>query len=191
MAYFVPIKNLYGLPEIYDDVIIGDSATITAGGLVTLASGFVAATTAGDRVYGLCVGFVATLEQSRGIPLDKLSATNDFDGTYTAGGLGTNKYVATSDNQTDKKIAARIRIDPGMVMTNEPDAALATTTGSDLKGNFTDVTSDTQVDENNSTNSFTTIAQLVIHGRGGDLNFEEVSTTFGIYQIMEKQEMGG
>lgn len=191
MAYFTPIRNIYGLPEVYDDVIIKNSSTITVGGLVSLSSGFATAATAGARVYGVCVGIIGSKDGNHGIPLDKLASGTDYDGTFTAGGPGTQAYAAASDNQTDKKIAARVRIDIGMAMTNEPDAALGTTSGSNLKGAFTDIASATQVDENNATNAFTTVAQLVLLGVGGDINYEDVATTHGVYMIMEKSEIGG
>ena len=191
MAYFTPIKNLYGLPEVYDDVIIANSQAITTGDLVNIVSGFADGADAGERVYGVAVGFVGGLVNNRGIPLDKLTSSVDYDGTYTAGAHGTNAYTAAADNQTDKKVMVRLRIDHGMLMTNEPDAALGTTTGSNLKGNYTDIVSQSQVDENNGGNAFTTIAQLVIVGVGGTYPFENIATTHGVYMIMEKQEAGG
>lgn len=186
MAYFKPIRNIYSFPEVYDDVIIGNSETITTGGLVNISGGFADAAAAGEPVYGVAVGFVASLKPNRGLPLDKLSAATDYDGTYTTGAFGTNAYVASADNQTDKKIAVRVRMDIGMVMTNEPDAALATTTGSNLKGYFTDIAGPTQVDE--STAHTSTVSQLMVLGVGGDLLYEDVPTTHGIYTIFEKQE---
>jgi hypothetical protein len=136
------------------------------------------------------MGFVGTKDQNKGLPLDKLTSSVDFDGTYTAGAFGTNAYAAAVDNQTDKQIAVRVRIDVGLAMANTPDAALGTTTGSNLKGNYTDLASSTQVDENNGTNAFTTKAQMTILGIGGQLGYEEIAATQGIYMICEKQELG-
>jgi len=191
MAYFTPLKNFYGLPEVYDDVIIANSQAITTGHLVNIVSGFADGADAGERIYGVAVGFVGGLQNNKGIPLDKLTSGTDYDGTYVAGAHGTQAYTASADNQTDKKVMVRVRIDHGMVLSNEPDAAIGTTTGSNLKGNFTDVAGQSQVDENNGGNAFTTIAQLVILGVGGSYQFENVPTTHGLYMIMEKQEMGG
>lgn len=190
MAYFNPIRNIYGYPEVYDDVIITNSEAITTGGLITLISGFAQAAAAGEAIYGLAVGFVGTKDQNKGLPLDKLVSGVDYDGTYTAGAFGTNAYTAAADNQTDKKIAVRVRIDVGLAMANTPDAAIGTTSGSELKGSYTDIISSTQVDENNAGNAFTTKAQLTILARGGELGYEEIATTQGIYMICEKQELG-
>ncbi len=191
MAYFTPLKNFYGLPEVYDDVIIANSQAIVTGDLVNIVSGFADGADAGERIYGVAIGFVGGLDSNMGLPLDKLASGTDYDGTYTSGAHGTQAYTASADNQTDKKVRVRVRIDHGMVMTNVPDADIGTTTGSNLKGNFTDIASQSQVDENNNGASFTTIAQLVILGVGGSYQFENVGTTNGLYMIMEKQEMGG
>lgn len=190
-SYFVPIRNIYNHPEVYDDVIITNSATLKVGGLVKLASGFASAVTAGDAIYGVAVGFVGTTDQNVGLPLDKLTSGVDYDGSYTAGGPGTGTYVAASDNQTDKKIAVRVRIDQGMVMTNTPDATIGTTSGSNLKGGYTDVADYLTVDENNNSAAFTTKAQLFILGVGGGHNYENISSSVGLYMIAEKQELGG
>lgn len=191
MAYFTPIKNFYSLPEVYDDVIIANSQVITTGDLVNVVSGFADGADAGERIYGLCVGIVGGLPANRGIPLDKLTAGTDYDGTYTSGAHGTQAYTAASDNQTDKKVMARLRIDPGMLMTNTPDADLGTTSGSNLIGGYTDLVSQSQVDESNTSTAFTTIAQLAIVGIGGTFPFVDVPTTQGVYMIMENQMNGG
>ena len=191
MAYFTPIKNFYSLPEVYDDVIIANSQVITTGDLVNIVSGFADGADAGERIYGVALGFVGGVEANRGIPLDKLSATTDYDGTYVTGAHGTNAYTASGDNQTDKKVMVRVRIDHGMLMTNTPDAALETTAGSSLKGGYTDLVSQSQVDESNNGNAYTVIAQLAIIGAGGTYPFVDVPTTQGVYMIMEKQEAGG
>lgn len=191
MAFFTPLKNLYSLPEVYDDVIIANSQVITTGDMVNIVSGFADGADAGERIYGVAVGFVGGLESNKGIPLDKLVSGTDYDGTFTAGAHGTQAYTASADNQTDKKVMVRVRIDHGMVCSNVPDATIGTTTGSNLKGNYTDLITQSQVDENNNGNAFTTIAQLVILGVGGSYQFENVASTNGLYMIMEKQEMGG
>lgn len=182
MAYFKPVGYRWGRSEgVYVDLIIANSQVIKTGGLVNLVSGFVDGADAGERILGLCVGIV----NSNGIPLDKLTSGVDYDGTYVAGALGTQQYTASSDNQTDKMIRARIDISPDLVMSNEPDAAIGTTTGSNLAGNYTDIASDVQVDENNAGNAFTTIAQLYIVG------VDPNDSTKGLYTIMEKQDLGG
>lgn len=188
MAYFTPIKNFYSLPEVYDDVIIANSQAIVTGDLVNVPAGFADGADAGERIYGVAIGFVGGLESCKGIPLDKLVSGTDYDGTYVAGAHGTNAYTASADNQTDKKVMVRVRIDPGMLLTNTPDAAIGTTTGSNLKGYYTDIASQSVVDENTAA---TSLCQLVIVGVGGTFPFENVPSTQGVYMIMENQMIGG
>lgn len=182
MAYFQPRTYRWGgTSGVFEERIIANSQVITTGGFVNLVSGFVDGADAGERIWGLCVGIV----NAKGIPLDKLTPATDYNGTYVGGNLGTQKHTAASDNQTVKPVYARIDISPDLVVNNVPDAAIGTTTGSNLAGNYTDLVSDTQVDENNATNAFTTVAQLVI------LGVDPEDSTKGLYQVMERQDMGG
>ncbi len=184
MAFFEPRRYRWGgIKGVLEDRIIANSQVITTGGFVNLVSGFVDGADAGERIWGLCVGIVTNF--GGGIPLDRLTPGTDYHGTYVSGALGTQKYTAASDNQTVDKICARIDISPDLVVSNVPDAAIGTTTGSDLAGNYTDIITDVQADENNATNAFTTVAQLVI------LGVDPQDSTKGLYQVMERQDMGG
>lgn len=186
-AYFKPRFYRWGRAAgVYENRIIKNSETIKTGGLVKLSSGFVAAATAGARIWGLCVGIVGGVSgKNDGIPLDKQASGADYDGTYTAGPLGTQTYAAASDNQTDKQVKAVIDVSPDLVMSNTPDATIGTTSGSNLAGNYTDIVSDVQVDEDNNSAALTTIAQLVI------LGVDPEDSTSGLYMIMENQASGG
>lgn len=186
MAYFKPRTYRWGgTSGIFEDRIIANSQVITTGGFVNLVSGFVDGADAGERIWGLCVGIVGSLNLTKGIPLDKMTSGSDYHGTYVAGQLGVQKYTAAADNQTVDQICARIDISPDLVVNNVPDSAIGTTTGSNLAGNYTDLVSDTQVDENNAGNAFTTVATLVI------LGVDPEDSTKGLYQVMERQDMGG
>ena len=185
MAYFNPKYYRYGIGPKFESRIIANSQVITTGGLVNLVSGFIDGADAGERIFGLVMGIHGSLTTADGVPLDLLSSANDYDGTYVPGVIGTQKYTASADNQTDKKIEAQIDIAPDLVMSNEPDAAIGTTAGSELAGNFTDIVSDVQVDENNAAAAFTTIAQMIIFGLDPD------NSAFGLYGFMEKQDWGG
>lgn len=184
MAYFEPRGYRWGGTKgILEDRIIANSQVITSGGFVNLVSGFVDGADAGERIWGLCVGIVT--KNGSGLPLDRLTPGTDYHGTYVNGPLGTQKYTAASDNQTVDMICARIDVSPDLVVSNVPDADIGTTTGSNLAGNYTDIITDTQVDENNNTNAFTTVATLVI------LGVDPQNSTKGLYQVMERQDMGG
>ena len=171
--------NQYGLPEVFRDYIIANSNTQTVGDMTNLVSGFLEIAASTERLLGVVEGFVT----SEGVPLDKLTAGTDYDGTYTAGGTNVGQYVASADNQTDKRIRGRVRVTLGDVYSNTPDAAIATTVGSDLAGNYTDLVDEDAVDENNAGNAFTTMAQLMIHGVDPEL------TSAGLYSIAERQDM--
>lgn len=197
MAYFKPRFYRWGRAAgVLEYRIIANSQVITTGGLVNLTTaGFIDGADAGERIWGLCIGFClspvafASAEfRSGGLPLDKLQAGVDYDGTFTSGPLGTNAYTASASNQTGKKVRAVIDVSPDLVMSNVPDAAIGTTTSSgasNLAGSYTDIITDTQVDENNNAASFATIAQLVIMG------VDPEDSTMGLYMIMENQASGG
>jgi len=179
MARFVRRWNKRGGRAVstLDRVIIKNSATVKVGGFVLLSSGFASPATAGAAIYGLCVGIVTQLD----IPLDSRTADSSlvYDGTFVAGVNGS--YAAASNNQTVKKICAQIDITPDLVVSSAPDAAIGTTTGSDLKGNYTDLVDDITVDENNNGNSFTASAQLSI------LGVDPQNSANGLYAIHERQ----
>ena len=142
------------------DVIIKNSQTLTVGYVVKYDSGFSALVGATYRSLGLVEGFVTL----KGTPLEA-ALSSEYDGTYTTGSTGVGTYIATSDNQTDKKVMARVRLfQPGMVLSSPLDATINTTTGSGLSGYYMDVpASSDQLDESTS---LTTVGQFM--GLGQD-----------------------
>ena len=140
------VKYMGGSPkhELTNE-IIANSTTLTIGDVVTFSSGFLALVGAGNKMLGVVEGFVT----KDGVALDNALASQ-YDGTYTSGGLGVGTYVSSSDNQTDKQVKAVIRVFvPGMVLSSPLDGTIGATTGSDLKGYYTDVpASSDQLDEN-------------------------------------------
>jgi len=178
MAGFVFKRNIYGLPSTTIDVIINNSVTMTVGDMVYAIDGnLLALAVAGSQILGVVTGFVT----GKGIPLDKLTAGTDYDGTYTAGGVNAGKYVAASDNSTDKMIRARVQITPGDAYSCTPDATIGTTAGSDSIGYATDLTDEDQVDENTAAAATTNTAQLTILGTDPE------NTANGLYMIKESQ----
>lgn len=148
--------------------LIINSATVFNGGVVKVVAGGVdGADAVADPIYGICRGFVAN---GGSTPLENALST-DYDGTLTAGV----SYAAAADNQTDKKVMALVEpILPGDVIRAEADAALGTTTGSNLVGYYIDVltTDERKLDESNTHAS--NQLQFLIVGQPGKGNFVDV-----------------
>ena len=134
---FVPRGQIIGeqSPGVVS-LIIANSETIYVGGAVKMSSGFVAAGAAGNKLIGICVGIVT----NKGINLDN-ATTDDYDGTWTEGGFGTGNYVATSDNETDKKVRALVCIDKNTQYYNDTASTLTTA----MLFDFLNLTSATQL----------------------------------------------
>jgi len=121
------------------DILIKGSETITLGDAVDMDTlGCVKANDAGDYVYGVVVGLVGPA----GTPLSKLPS-GDVDGTYSgnAGQYGSETYTAAADNTTDKKIKARVIVDPFALFMNDAAGDMAQ---ADV-GQFFDLTDEDQI----------------------------------------------
>ena len=150
------------------DRIITNSVTIAVGDSVKTASGFAALGTTGARV----LGHVESL-------IGKDGLTPVKDGTYL-GNIGE-AYTVESDNQTDKEIRARVDVDTASLYSAELDAAVGTTTGSNLAGKTFDLVDEDTLDE--STVAETT-AQYYSHGL--DIN----ETTRVVVNVLESEVFG-
>ena len=104
------------------DVIIESSQTLTIGDVVKTSGGYVQLASTATLVFGVVEGFV----NAAGIDLGSAD-TSTYDGTYTDGGVGIGTYVATADNTSDKKVMARINVDPYALWKNTADEAVAIT----------------------------------------------------------------
>ena len=148
--------------------LIINSATVFNGGVVKVVAGGVdGADAVTDPIYGICRGFVTNAGST---PLEN-ALSGQYDGTLTDGV----SYAASADNQTDKKVKALVEpILVGDVIRAEADAALGTTTGSNLVGYFIDIlTSDERkLDESNT--HATNQLQFLIVGQPGKGNFVDV-----------------
>jgi len=99
------------------DILIQNEATITLGDAVDInTAGGCQPADAGDYVFGIVVGLVGI----NGTPLSTVSAS-DYDGTYSgnAGQVGSETYVASGDNLTDKLIKAKVVCDPFALFYND------------------------------------------------------------------------
>lgn len=171
-------ENKYGLTTLVGESwVIENSQTLTIGDVVDLVNDAVALVGAGNEMYGVVLGFLA----ENGRPLENSVSGEDYDGTYTAGNVGTGTYVATSDNVTDKKVKALVRpFAPGDKYSVVANATLGTTGNSENAGGYFNLTagSDT-LDE--STFSAGTTAQFFSYGQDPKLE--------GLYVIVEPYEL--
>ena len=104
---------------ILENLIIGNSVTVAVGDAVLMTTGFVAlGTSSSAGIYGIVVGIV----NNKNIDLSN-SPTSEYDGTWTD---SSNTYVATIDNQTDKKVRAVICCDPNALWYNDSSGTLTT-----------------------------------------------------------------
>jgi len=93
------------------DVVIKNSATVAVGDAVYNDANGITRATSSTEVLGIVVGIV----NANGIDLDN-APVDTFDGTWTS---STQTYVASSDNVTDKKILAKIIVDPNALFYND------------------------------------------------------------------------
>ena len=125
---------------ILENLIIGNSVTVTVGDAVLLTTGFVAlGTSSSVGIYGIVVGIV----NDKGLDLDSAKA-DTYDGTWTS---SSKTYVATADNQTDKKIRAVVCPDPMALWYNDSSGTLTTAM---LKQHFK-LTDEDQIDQGTNT----------------------------------------
>lgn len=168
MAQFAYKGQLNGAENPVDaHVLIGRSSTVAVGEAVKMealsSGGGVIRATAGSKIMGIVVGIV----NEKGIDLDNAPGT--YDGTWTS---STKTYASTSDNDTDKKVKAIVRIDPMSLWENDSAGDLAT---ADLF-KFFDLTSATQVADQNG------------HDTAGALRLVEINpddASMGIFHIAE------
>lgn len=100
--------------------IIANSQTVVEGRMTKLqvfsSGGGVLPATAGSTIFGFVQGIV----DQKGIDLDNTKET--LDGTWSS---ADKSYTASADNMTDKKIAAKVIIDPFALFYNDTAGDLA------------------------------------------------------------------
>ena len=122
----------HGAPVLLNRIIT-NSVVTTVGDSVKVASGFMALGTAGALVFGHVDGISA----DEGLGKTDNGASGDFTGTFTA----------ASDNQTVAKVRAIADVSKMSLYDAEVDAALGTTTGSDLAQYTMDLVDEDTLDE--------------------------------------------
>jgi hypothetical protein len=120
--------------------IITDSVVSTVGDSVKIASGFIALATASDAVFGHINGHADDAQ----VGLSTTGVAGAEMGTYT------NTYTASASNETGPKVTAVCDISKKTLYSADVDAALGTTTGSDLAGYRMDLVSENTLDESSA-----------------------------------------
>lgn len=140
----------YGAP-VKVAVIATNSITVTELDSIKVASGFAALGTAGASVYG----HATAIRTDKGVGLNTTGAAGAEAGSF----VGT--FTFASDNQTVAKNKVELDVSKMSLYSVAPDAAIGTTTGSNLRGYFTDLVDEDTTDESTAA---TTAAQYAIHG---------------------------
>lgn len=145
--------------------IFANSITVTELDSVKLASGFVALGTTGASVFGHVTG----IRTDKGVGLDSTGVAGAEMGTF----VGT--FATASDNQTVAKVRGNIDIAKLTVYSAELDAAIGTTTGSNLGGYYADIADEDTLDESTAA---TTTGQYALHGVDPANSAQALATIF-------------
>lgn len=160
----------FGAPVIQRKVI-ANSLALGVGDSVKLASGFIAAGTAGALVYGHCLEFGT----NKGMPVSSTGVAGAAFGSYVGA------YTTASDNQTVAMVRADVDISKLTLWSGEMSAAIGTTTGSNLSGYFLDLTDKDTLNEGSAA---TTTCQYATDG------VDPRNTAQAAVLIFESQIMG-
>lgn len=144
----------YGAP-VKVAVVAKNSEVITELDSLKIASNFILRGTAGASVYGHAIA----LRTKEGVGFE----TTGVAGAATGSFVGT--YTFASDNQTVGMAKVELDVSRESLYSGELDAAIGTTTGSDLRGYFIDLIDEDTLDENTAA---TTVAQYATHGTDSD-----------------------
>lgn len=180
MAGFYPFRKEGGSTGGEErDFIIENSATITLGDTVDVTAGYAGLVGQTARVMGVVVGFVRDIGQGSPIALGA-DASSGYTGTRTgnAGVIGSDTYVAASDNQTVDKVMVRVVIDPHMEYYNDANGSL---TQAMIGTYFDQVAASDQIDAASTT---TYSAQFVLMKIDP---FNDGDASKGIFRLVESQ----
>ncbi len=154
---------------ILENLIISSSDTIVIGDAVSMSAGFVIPATSSTVVYGICVGIVS----NKGIPLDN-GASSEYDGTWTS---SSGTYVASADNETNKKVRAVVCPDPMALWYDDSNGTLTTA----MLKTFFKLTSASQIDQATSS---ATVGQFQLWKLDPD---EDSDASKGLFKMSQWQ----
>jgi hypothetical protein len=170
--------------------LMKDSVTFKQGSAIKLASsttvpGIDLADATGDNVFGIVIGFLTK---------------NNLPPAIDTGGYGSgtltetpayDQFAADSDNVLTEKTCALVILTKGLILSGNLDAAIGTTTGSDLAGNYFDIsTSDcSQLDEDTVSASKATYLSIP-NGVGSNSPKDPavMNTTRILVKVLESEE---
>lgn len=150
---------------------LANSITVTELDSVKVASGFLALGTTGALVFG----HVYSISTNKGVGVESTGAAGASFGSF----VGT--FLTASDNQTVAMNKAECDISKYSLYSAEEDAAIGTTTGSNLAGYTQDLADEDTLDESTAV---TTTGQYM--GHGVDPN----NSAQAIVNIFESQVFG-
>lgn len=162
--------NPHGAPVLRRE-ILANSITAVVNDSVKLASGFVALGTAGAAVFG----HVVAIGTNKGVGLNTTGVAGAEMGSFV------NSYLTASDNQTVGKVRADIDISKFTLYSAEVDAAIGTTTGSNLAGYRMDLVDEDTLDESTAA---TTTAQYNTWG------VDPANSAQAVVNVFESQVFG-
>ena len=142
--------NPHGAP-VLRRAIIKNSITTVQMDSMKVVSGFTELGTTGALVFGHLVAH----STNEGVGLNTTGAAGAAVGSYAG------SYASASDNQTVGKVKAECDISKMTLYSAEEDAAIGTTTGSNLIGYSQDLTDEDTLDESTAA---TTTGQYMGHG---------------------------
>lgn len=158
--------------------IIANSITVTFMDSVKLATGFIAAGTTGALVFGHVQGLVTL----KGMPLNTTGIAGADIGSFI------NAFATSSTNQTVAQVRAECDISKFTLYSASADAALGTTTGSNLSGGYNaDIATAVTLSESSTTattTASTTAGQYALQG------VDPADSTRAIVNIFESQVFG-
>jgi hypothetical protein len=151
--------------------VIANSITVTEMDSMKMASGFCALGTTGALVFG----HVLAIGSSKGVGLNTTGATGAEMGSYI------NTFTTASNNQTVGFVKAECDVSKFTLYSAEVDAAIGTTTGSNLPGFTQDLADEDTLDESTAV---ATTGQYMGHG------VDPSRTTHALVNIFESQVFG-
>lgn len=160
----------YGAPVQLSN-IVANSITITVDDSVKAASGFLALGTTGALVWGHVMG-IGTKD---GMGLNTTGVAGADIGSF----VGT--FATASDNQTVAKVKAIVDVSKFTLYSAEEDAAIGTTTGSNLIGYTQDIVDEDTLDESTA---LTTTGQYMGYG------VDPTNSANAVVNIFESQVFG-
>lgn len=164
------LGDAFGAP-IKQARILANSITVTELDSLKLSSGFLALGTTGASVFG----HVTAIRTDKGVGVGTTGAAGAEFGSF----VGT--FATASDNQTVAKVRAECDISKMSLYSAEEDAAIGTTTGSNLAGYTQDIADEDTLDESTAA---TTTGQYMGHGVDPD------DSTKAIVNIFESAVFG-